>query len=950
MLNPTAPSGPSLLHEQAHLLARALPFMVAAELCTAVAIGWLLLETPANPTFLGLWLVAVAAIGIWRLRSTYRLRRDLLNPHTDSRPINRQLAGFCLLGALLFSIATPLLIPAWPVGGSATLWLFGTLLLGLAILGGSIYAANFKLASCYVLLLALPPCFFLALGALAAAQPSAALPAPLLTALLLLSSFRVHKLVVGALSSELRNRSLIQFLEGARNDAEQINAKLTREMAKRHQIRLKLQQAKEQLEQLVDARTQELKTSNDELLTATQRLELALTTSGIAMWDWDLTRDYTYQSNMAELLGYQAATVSRSSQVLALMHPDDFAATHANVVDHLKGLSDFYHCTYRVKHADGSWRWIEDHGQVVVRNAANRALRMIGTRRDVSAAHQADEQSRLAAIVFDNASEGIFIFDTQLNILAANDSFTRISGYSEAELLGHSLLHKPHGERYQAYSAIHRQLLADDFWEGEITEHRKNGEAYPEWLRINGVYNRQRQLTHYVGMISDLTELKRNAERLKFLSGHDPLTGLANRIRFNETLQRHLTTARLRRSRLALLCININRFKPINDSLGHDTGDQVLQQCAQRLRACLDDADQVARIDGDEFALLLNYGDKIEVDRVCQQVIEHLHAPLNLDRQELLLDISVGVSLFPANGEDVRTLLSQADSAMHRAKHNGGNTFSYYHADMSTSTREQLSLETSLKKALDRHEFEIYYQPKVRLTDDAISGAEALIRWHHPTRGLLTPASFIPLAEETGLITAIGEWVLFEACRQAMVWQQPGSAPITVAVNLSAQQFRSCDLVALVSDALESSGLPANLLKLELTESLLMDDLDSNINTLQQLRQLGVGLSLDDFGTGYSSLSYLRRFPIDELKIDRAFITDMAGNPEAGAIIHAIISMAHSLKLRVVAEGIETPQQRQQLHAMGCDTIQGYLIGKPLPAASLEQRLKAQHPQPYTSA
>ena len=388
--------------------------------------------------------------------------------------------------------------------------------------------------------------------------------------------------------------------------------------------------------------------------------------------------------------------------------------------------------------------------------------------------------------------------------------------------------------------------------------------------------------------------------------------------------------------------MDLDRFKPINDTLGHEVGDAVLKLCAQRVLDCGLEEEQVARVDSDEFTMLLPYNDNAEVEALCHRIINSLKQPYAVGSHELLLGASIGISLYPDSSKDVRSLISQADSAMHQSKRMGGNTFQYYRSDMRTATVEQLALETSLKKALSRNEFVVYYQPKLDLADGLIRGSEALIRWQHPTMGLLMPGTFIPLAEETGLITEIGEWVLHEACRQTARWQHMGVGTLTTSVNLSAQQFRSTDVVALVQNALKAAQLAPHQLEMELTETLLMDDLEANIDMLNRLRKLGVGLSLDDFGTGYSSLSYLKRFPIDELKIDRAFIMDMENNEDDASIVLAIINMAHSLRLRVVAEGVETQPQLEKLRTMGCDAIQGYLISRPVPAAEMEVLLLQQ--------
>lgn len=941
----STPTGQSLPHEQAQMLLQTLPLMLVVELLAVAAIGWLYRQGPASELVMSLWLAAAALLALWRLKLLVQFRRQLAVPHVNTSLSLNRLSTMALAGGLIFAAATVLFNPiaSLPVQPDLQHNLYGILLVALVIVGIASYAASQLTVNIYIFIVLVPVVVIATWHAFLVDRPLSGMLLPILMIAFLLAGRRTHNLIMRSLRIELRNRSLIQFLENARNDAERLSETLAREVFDRREARQRLQEAKERLEQMVSERTQALEQANSELSNTGQRLQLALDASRIAMWEWNIETNVAFQANLRELLGYNTdGTIRSSNELIDLIHPDDIAETNQALVRHLKGQSAFYQGTYRMRHADGHWVWIEDMGQVVARDANQNAKLMIGTRRDVTESHLAEEQSRLAATVFENASEGIFIFDNDFNILAANDSYTRIFGYEENELLGKSLLALCHPANRVIYQDIQKVLHAEGLWQGELTEQRRNGEPFPEWLQINAVYDEQHRLTHFVGMLSDLTERKKDEERMQFLSNHDRLTGLANRNQFRETLQRHLSVARLKRNKVALLYMDLDRFKPINDTLGHEIGDAVLKTCAQRLLDLGLEDEQVARIDGDEFTVLLQHHDQAEVEVLCQRIIQLLKQPFNISNHELLLGTSIGISLYPDSAKDARTMISQSDIAMHQAKRMGGNTFQYYRSDMRMATVEQLALETSLRKALSRDEFVVYYQPKLDAADGVIRGAEALIRWQHPTMGLLMPGTFIPLAEEAGLITDIGEWVLREACRQTAYWHQQGIASIATSVNLSAQQFRSTDIVNLVESALKEAQLSPHQLEMELTETLLMDDLDSNIAMLNKLRKLGVGLSLDDFGTGYSSLSYLKRFPIDELKIDRAFVMDLENNRDDAAIVQAIITMAHSLRLRVVAEGVETQPQLEQLRAMGCDIIQGYLISKPVPAAEMETLLLQQ--------
>jgi diguanylate cyclase (GGDEF)-like protein len=459
------------------------------------------------------------------------------------------------------------------------------------------------------------------------------------------------------------------------------------------------------------------------------------------------------------------------------------------------------------------------------------------------------------------------------------------------------------------------------------------------------VYDDDGHITHYVGMFTDLTARKEAEEKVQFLSNYDRLTGLANRTMFREKLHKSLALARLNRERVALVCLDLDRFRPINDSLGHEIGDKLLRATAERLLAIGIDQNNFARVGGDEFNLVIdNYRNSGELEELCQEIINAMRKPFNINGHELLLGVSIGISVFPDNAKEAQTLINQADLAVHQAKRMGGNNYQFYRSDMRAASVEQLALETSLRKAIFKNEFVVYYQPKIDIATRRIDGAEALVRWQHPTMGLLPPKDFIPLAEETGLISAISEWVLERACRQAAQWQANGME-ILISVNLSAHQFRKGDIVEIVDRVLDNTGLPPRLLELELTESLIMEDLDKNIEILTALRTRGLGLSLDDFGTGYSSLSYLKRFPVDTLKIDRSFIEELHISPDDAAITQAIIDMAHSMNMKVVAEGVEEEAQMSMLQGMGCDSIQGYLISKPVPEPDFIALVRNQPPQ-----
>jgi diguanylate cyclase (GGDEF)-like protein len=434
-------------------------------------------------------------------------------------------------------------------------------------------------------------------------------------------------------------------------------------------------------------------------------------------------------------------------------------------------------------------------------------------------------------------------------------------------------------------------------------------------------------------------ERKRYQEQLEYQANYDALTGLPNRNLLHDRLKQSVYAQRFVRS-IGVVFLDIDHFKFVNDSLGHNTGDKLLQKVAARLLDSVRDGDTVARLGGDEFILILNDQTGQEVIyRAMQRIISRITEPVEVDGQELLVTASAGISLYPQDGPDVETLLKNADAAMYRAKEKGRNNFQFYTAEMNRQVNERLKMESSLRRALERNELELYYQPRIRIADGALVGCEALLRWQHPELGLTLPERFIGLAEETGLIIPIGEWVIRTACARAHVWQKDGAAPLSVSVNLSMRQFRQEALSSAIDDALRVSGLDPRLLEMELTESLVMQDTEAAIRVLERLREIGVALSVDDFGTGHSSLSYLTRLPISALKIDQSFVQAIKGTGESGEgiVAQAIISLGHNLNLKVVGEGVETAVQFDFLKRHSCDEVQGYHFGRPMPAAEFDR-------------
>ena len=555
--------------------------------------------------------------------------------------------------------------------------------------------------------------------------------------------------------------------------------------------------------------------------------------------------------------------------------------------------------------------------------------------RDISKRIQADEKLRQAAVVFDNAQEGIVVTDQHARILAVNPAFREITGYAEAEVLGETPAKFKSGRHDAAfYQRMWGALASTGRWQGEVWDRRRNGEIYPKWLSISAVRDAAGATIRYVALFADITHLKESEARLEHLAHFDVLTDLPNRLLFNSRLEHALERARRHGQRVALLFLDLDRFKTVNDSLGHPAGDELLIEVARRIRKRLREEDTLARLGGDEFVILLEQVDEAQFAAVvAQEVLNTLRAPVHLGGgHEVFIGASIGISLFPEDADDATRLVSSADAALYLAKEQGRDTYRFYTESLTAAANEHLALETRLRRALDQGEFVLHYQPLLDDRHGGVIGVEALARWQPPGEALVPPARFIPIAEETGLIAPLGAWILRAACAQARAWMDAGLPPLVMAVNLSARQFQAGDVVELVRAALAETGLPAARLELELTESVIMADAEQSIATLDALTALGVRLAIDDFGTGYSSLAYLKRFPIDKLKIDRGFVAGLADDADDREIAATIIAMARGLHLDVLAEGVETEQQLALLRQFGCDQYQGYLFSRPLPA------------------
>ncbi|MGI3744900.1 MAG: sensor domain-containing protein [Janthinobacterium lividum] len=559
---------------------------------------------------------------------------------------------------------------------------------------------------------------------------------------------------------------------------------------------------------------------------------------------------------------------------------------------------------------------------------------MLTIARDITDRHQMQEKLQLAATVFESTAEGVLITDTRQRINAVNRAFSEITGYSELEALSETPRLLASGLHDSAfYAAMWYQLTAEGHWQGEISNRRKNGEIYPSWLTISAVRNRDKLITHFVAVFADISSLKQAQARLDYQAHHDPLTGLPNRTLFESRLHAALVHSRAAYSLGAVLFLDLDRFKHINDSLGHPVGDLLLKSIAVRLKENLRDIDTVARLGGDEFIILLpglqNPGD---AEAVATKLLNSFSAPFQAGDHEFFMSTSIGSALFPTDGADVATLIKNADAAMYRSKAKGRNRVEHYTRDLTAQASERIALEQELRRAIERNEFTLSYQPKISLLTHRLVGAEALIRWCHPTFGDVPPERFIPLAEENGMILQIGEWVLDTACRQLHEWNQRYDVFGPLSVNLAGAQLRQPNLVNKIERLLLQHQLQPGCLQLEITENFIMSQTEEALSVLHRLKTLGVQLAIDDFGTGYSSLSYLKRLPLDILKIDQSFVRGLPDDPHDAAIVRAIIALGRSMQLTVIAEGVETLEQQQFLADEGCEQIQGYLVSLPLRA------------------
>lgn len=562
---------------------------------------------------------------------------------------------------------------------------------------------------------------------------------------------------------------------------------------------------------------------------------------------------------------------------------------------------------------------------------------------DITERKEATEQLRLFARIFDTINEGVVVTDSTNNIVSVNPAFSSITGYSAAEAIGNNprMLHSGLMDKV-FYDKMWQSINKTGRWQGEISDRRKNGESYVEWLSISTMKDERGEFSHHIAVVSDISERKAAEEHMVYIAQHDFLTDLPNRMMLHDRLTQAIAHAGREQRKVAVMFLDLDRFKAINDTLGHLVGDKLLKVVASRISSVARVSDTVSRLGGDEFAIMLPYIENMDdIATIAVKLLTSVAGPCVIDGNDIEVTTSIGISVFPEDGDDSESLIAHADAAMYQAKGNGRNNYQFFTHEMNRRTLERMAIKNKLSHALERNELFLLYQPQVDLQSGRIIGAEALVRWDHSLYGNVLPAQFIPIAEENGLIPPIGEWVLREACRQNQKWRKLGLMKITMAVNLSAVQFRQKNLGEIIKDVLHESGLAPSGLELEITEGIVMQDAEAAILLLEDMKAMGLKLSVDDFGTGYSSLSYLKRFPIDKFKIDQSFVHDLATDTDDAVIVSTIISMAHSLKLKVIAEGVETAEQLAFLKQQGCDEIQGYYFSKPVSAEEFTKLLSS---------
>ncbi|MCW8107788.1 EAL domain-containing protein [Alteromonas ponticola] len=677
------------------------------------------------------------------------------------------------------------------------------------------------------------------------------------------------------------------------------------------------------------------KTNQKVIQESEERLKLTLWGSGDELWDWDIFRGQVHRSNTWGTLDFPQDNIRAHSAYDANIHPNDILRVQEALQAHLDDKTDYYELAYRAKTFKNKWIWILDRGKVVKRDHNNQPMRMTGTLKDINHLKQAEEQLNLFKRSIENISEGVFITDTNFKFISVNAAYCENTGETRNQALASYMYFHQYPEAFT--EEIKKTLKAKGNWFGEVESVRVNGERYEIELNLDAVHDEDGKISHFVGVFSDITSRKSTEKELLKLANTDPLTDLPNRSFFQAS---HHNLVR-RTEPHALLCLDMDNFKKINDSLGHQTGDILIKQIAKRLQRITGNDATCYRLGGDEFSVLMEDTSDIHtITHYAQSVLDSLARPFIINKQEFVLGASIGIAFYPDDGNTPQEILKNADTAMYFAKNNGGNSYQFFSGEMNQNAVRQLQIENLIRQGIKDDLFTVYYQPKVDIATGKLVSMEALVRFEHPHKGIVSPGQFIPLAEQTGQIIDIGEIVLRKAIADTKRWVTAGIFSGRVAVNISAKQFELPDLDDRINRVLNEIGLSPLHLECEITEGTLMENPEQGLEMMERLRERGIHLALDDFGTGYSSLAYLKRFPLNTLKIDKAFIDDIAESSVDRHMAAAIINIAHNLGLKVVAEGVEEEKQLTILRRYECEMIQGYLYSKPLNAERFEKLLR----------
>lgn len=669
-----------------------------------------------------------------------------------------------------------------------------------------------------------------------------------------------------------------------------------------------------------------------------ERLKLTLWSSGDELWDWDVYRGQVYRTNIWGTLDFPQDDIRTTGAYDANIHPNDILRVKDTLRAHLEGKSDYYEIAYRAKTYKNQWVWLLDRGKVVERDHNQQPVRMTGTLKNINHLKEAEEQLNLFKRSIENISEGVFITNTQFKFISLNNAYCQYTGETREQALASYMHFHLYPDAFT--EEIKKTLKTKGNWSGEVESVRVSGERYEMELNIDAVHDDDGKISHFVGVFSDITSRKSTEKELLKLANVDPLTELPNRSFFQASHQNLVRKA----SPHTLLCLDMDNFKKINDSLGHQTGDILIKQIAKRLQRITGKNATCYRLGGDEFSILMEDSADIHtITHHAQNVLDTLSRPFIINKQEFVLGASIGIAFYPDDGVSPQELLKNADTAMYFAKNNGGNSYQFFSGEMNQNAVRQLQIENLIRQGIKDDLFTVYYQPKVDIASGKLVSMEALVRFEHAQKGIVSPGQFIPLAEQTGQIIEIGEQVLRKACIDAKRWVSMGLFSGRVAVNISAKQFELPDLDDRINRILTEVGLSPLHLECEITEGTLMENPENGLQMMQRLREKGIHLALDDFGTGYSSLAYLKRFPLNTLKIDKAFIDDIANSSVDRHMAAAIINIAHNLGLKVVAEGVEDELQLNILRRYDCEMLQGFLYSRPLNAERFEKLLTENH-------